>query len=70
MAVSSRCIFLVVRADLSSPSGVTNTHHAEIAIGVCQQGPGLNPRARAERLYLLPCVLAHPLDALSPEPAL
>lgn len=39
MAILSHYIFLVVRADLSSPSGVTNTHYAETANSACQQGP-------------------------------
>ena len=58
MTVLSRCRFLAVRAGLSSPSSVTNTYHAEIAISVCHHGPSLNSRTREERLCLLPCLLS------------
>lgn len=70
MTVLSRCRFLAVRAGLSPPSSVTNTHHAEIAISVCHHGPSLNSQTREERLYLLSCLLAQPFNAPSPEPAL
>lgn len=70
MTVLSRCGFLAVRAGLSPPSSVTNTHHAEIAISVSHHGPRLNSRTREERFYLLSCLLTQPFNAPSPELAL